>query len=384
MDVLYPIAQGQRELIIGDRQTGKSQLILASVFSQIFRNTQVGVRKILVSYLASLGQRTSSAVRTYTSIRYNDCVHFTVNLLASVTSTMSAQFIAPLSITSLAELSRNQGNHAHVSYDDFSKHAVAYRQLSLYLRKPVGREAFPSDVFYLHARILERSCCLSAAMSGGTLLSLPVIETLSNDLSAYIATNVVSITDGQLYLDATQFGLGLCPAVSMDKSVSRVGAKSQDSLFKAVSFRVNTLIRDYKQEVDVAVKTEGFKLRSHRYNHLVSMFVQRSSSDRWSNLLYLWMLVSGLLDNIPASMLHITIWAARFISCSSTLTTYTTWFWPLNIIGAIAGTTSTAVSRGIGNMLRSLATVLTTLVSMISMLSTISARTTSVLLSSIA
>jgi proton translocating ATP synthase F1 alpha subunit len=271
VDVLYPIAQGQRELIIGDRQTGKTQVILASVFSQIFRNTQVGVRKILVSYLASLGQRTSSAVRTYTSIRYNDCV----------------QFIAPLSITSLAELSRNQGNHAHVSYDDFSKHAVAYRQLSLFLRKPVGREAFPSDVFYLHARILERSCCLSSAMSGGTLLSLPVIETLSNDLSAYIATNVVSITDGQLYLDATLFGLGLCPAVSMDKSVSRVGAKSQDSLFKAVSFRVNTLIRDYKQEVDIAVKTEGFRLRSHRYNHLVNMFVQRSSADRWSNLLYL-------------------------------------------------------------------------------------------------
>jgi proton translocating ATP synthase F1 alpha subunit len=274
-------------LVIGDRQTGKSQLILSSSFSQIFRNSQVGARKIIVSYLASLGQRTSSSVRSYTSITYNNAASYTVSLLASVTSTMSSQFIGPLSATAIAELSRNQGNHAHVSYDDFSKHAIAYRQLCLYLRKPAGREAFPSDVFYLHARILERACSLSHLFSLGTLLSLPVIETLSNDLSAYIATNVISITDGQLYLDVTLFGTGSCPAVSTDKSVSRVGAKSQDVLFRSVGLRINKLIRLYKQEADMAIKAEGFKVRELRYKHVMSIFIQRSCSDRWSNVIYL-------------------------------------------------------------------------------------------------
>jgi proton translocating ATP synthase F1 alpha subunit len=307
VDVLFPIAQGQRELVIGDRQTGKTQIIISSSFSQLFRNGQVGARKVIVSYLSNLGQRTSSSVRAYNALRYNSAANYSVSLLASVTSTMSAQFIGPLSITALAELSRNTGNHAHVSYDDFSKHAVAYRQLCLYLRKPAGREAFPSDVFYLHARILERACCLSHNFSLGTLLSLPVIETLSNDLSAYIATNVISITDGQLYLDVTLFGMGSCPAVNIDKSVSRVGAKSQDAVFRAISFRILSLINNYKQESDVAVKSEGFKQRAHRYSHLMAIFVQRSCSDRWSNLLYLWMLVSGLLDSIPSNMLHLTI-----------------------------------------------------------------------------
>lgn len=193
---------------------------------------------------------------------------------------MSAQFISPLSVTALAELARNTGSHCFVSYDDFSKHAVAYRQLCLYLKKPAGREAFPSDVFYLHARILERSCCLSHALSLGTLLSLPIIETLSNDLSAYIATNVISITDGQLYLDMSLFGLGQCPAISIDKSVSRVGAKSLDPLFRSLSFRIYSLIGDYKQESESAVKSEAFRLRSHRYSHLLAMFIQRSSSDK--------------------------------------------------------------------------------------------------------
>jgi F-type H+-transporting ATPase subunit alpha len=213
-------------------------------------------------------------------IQYNNAAKYSVSLLASVTATMSAQFIGPLAITALAELSRNVGNHAHVSYDDFSKHAIAYRQLCLYLRKPAGREAFPSDVFYLHARILERACSLSHLFSLGTLMSLPVIETLANDLSAYIATNVISITDGQLYLDVTLFGTGQCPAVNMDKSVSRVGGASQDVVFRNVSFRIKQLINNYKQEVDAAVKSDGFKVRAHRYGHVISMFVQRTCTDR--------------------------------------------------------------------------------------------------------
>jgi F-type H+/Na+-transporting ATPase subunit alpha len=142
---------------------------------------------------------------------------------------MSSQFISPLASSAVLELQRNIGFDCGISYDDLSKHAVSYRQLCLFMKKPAGREAFPSDVFYLHARILERSCALSSKFSSGTMMSLPIIETLNNDLSAYIATNVISITDGQLYMDVTLFGTGMCPAVSMEKSVSRVGAKSLEN-----------------------------------------------------------------------------------------------------------------------------------------------------------
>lgn len=143
---------------------------------------------------------------------------------------MTNQYILPLIATAITEYKRNTGSLSSIVYDDLSKHATAYRQLCLFLKKPAGREAFPSDVFYLHARLLERSCALSARYSFGSLMSLPIIETLNNDLSAYIATNVISITDGQLYLDTVLFGIGVLPAVSTEKSVSRVGAKSLEAI----------------------------------------------------------------------------------------------------------------------------------------------------------
>lgn len=289
-------------------------------------------RKCIIVFLSSLGQRVSSSLRSFSSLSHNRISWFSVYLLAAVTATMSAQFVGPLTITALAELYRNTGSHCLVSYDDFSKHAVAYRQLCLYLRKPAGREAFPSDVFYLHARILERSCCLSHSLTLGSLLSLPVIETLSNDLSAYIATNVISITDGQLYLDVTLFGLGFCPAVSIDKSVSRVGAKSLDVLFRSLSFRIYTLIGDFKQEADSAVKSDAFRLRSHRYSHLMAIFVQRSASDRWSNVTYIWSLLSGQLDALPRHLLHLTLFTVANSSYS--------FYWLISPLIALYSTSS--------------------------------------------
>jgi F0F1-type ATP synthase alpha subunit len=241
----------------------------------------------LLTGLCFLGQRISSSLRSFHSllaIADRQSIPL-ISMTATVTQTMGSQYSGPLSGTTVLEMFRNTGAHTFASYDDLSKHAIAYRQLCLYLRKPAGREAFPSDVFYLHARVLERSCCLSHLSSLGTLMSLPVIETLGNDLSAYIATNVVSITDGQLYMDAVLFGTGLCPAISLDKSVSRVGAKSLDPLFRSISFRILTLIGDYKQESDVATKSDAFRLRSHRYSHLITLFIQRSAIDRWSNTL---------------------------------------------------------------------------------------------------
>ena len=167
-------------------------------------------------------------MRVFEVLNKNHCQTFTTLVLANPTSSMTSMFINPLTGTCLADYFRNRGFHALLIYDDLSKHAVSYRQVSLFLRKPAGREAFPSDVFYIHARLLERSCCLNFSRGSGTTTCLPVIETLNNDLSAYVATNVISITDGQLYLDSVMFGLGICPAVSTEKSVSRVGAKSLD------------------------------------------------------------------------------------------------------------------------------------------------------------
>jgi F0F1-type ATP synthase alpha subunit len=218
---------------------------------------------------------------------------------------MTSQFIGPLSSSALSELNRNTGGHNSLSYDDFSKHAIAYRQLCLYLRKPAGREAFPSDVFYLHARILERSCCLSHFSTLGTMMSLPVIETLSNDLSAYIATNVISITDGQLYLDVSLFGTGICPAISTDKSVSRVGAKSLDPMSRAYGFRIYSLLGDVKQESESAVKSDGAKLRAHRSSLTTTLFIQRIGSDRLDNSIVLLALTSGSLDSLPRVLTNI-------------------------------------------------------------------------------
>jgi len=194
---------------------------------------------------------------------------YTIFLTAPITDTMGSQYIAHLTSTSMSEIYRNYGHAFQIAYDDLSKHAVAYRQLCLFLRKPAGREAYPSDVFYLHARLLERSCNLGGAGYYGSLMSLPVIETLNNDLSAYIATNVISITDGQIYLDLILFGIGQCPAISSEKSVSRVGAKSLDDLSRNSAFSLYSIIGSVKQETDNSSKSESFILRYNRYKKLI-------------------------------------------------------------------------------------------------------------------
>lgn len=305
IDALFPVSQGQRELIIGDRQTGKSSICYACVHNQSYRNCSSVPRKLLTCTLVSTGQRIGAILKGCATLSANNTSWFTTALLAAVTSTMTAQFIGPLAATAICELGRNVGGHAAMSYDDFSKHAIAYRQLCLYLRKPAGREAFPSDVFYLHARILERSCCLSLATGFGTLMSLPIIETLSNDLSAYIATNVVSITDGQLYLDVSLFGAGVLPAISTDKSVSRVGAKSLDPLLRASGFRIYALLGAAKQEADSAAQDAGSRLRRLRAGYCTALCTQRSSADRMDNTILLMLLSAGLLDTLPAALLKL-------------------------------------------------------------------------------
>ena len=209
--------------------------------------------------------------------------------------------------TAVAERGRNSGLHMQAGYDDLTKHAVAHRQMCLFLRKPAGREAYPSDVFFLHARLLERSCNLGRQATGGSLMSLPVIETLNNDLSAYIATNVISITDGQLYLDLALFGVGQCPAVSVEKSVSRVGAKSLDAISRASAFALYTLLGSVRQEAELTIKSHGFGSRQLRCAHFVQSLVQRSCQARTLSSCLLIAIHCGYTTCLPNSALAVLL-----------------------------------------------------------------------------
>ena len=307
VDILYPIANGQRELIIGDRQSGKSTIWLCSVISQKIRNTGTICKRKLFSSICSVGSRCSSILRFIKMIERSDSRNYCSFIITPITDAMGAQFIGHLTGTSIAEAIRNSGSLFQAAYDDLSKHAVAYRQLCLFLRKPAGREAYPSDVFYLHARLLERSCNLGFLGYFGALMSLPVIETLNNDLSAYIATNVISITDGQIYLDLTLFGIGQCPAVSTEKSVSRVGAKSMDATGRASAFSIYRLIGAVKQEMDNSAKTDSFALRWNRYQKLLLWIVQRSSQSKQLSTIGNLAIHIGCLDSIAMSGLGILL-----------------------------------------------------------------------------
>lgn len=298
VDVLFPVANGQRELVIGDRQSGKSSIWLCSEISQNVRNSAVVNARNLFSVVSSTGSRCSSSIRFLRILERSGSRHFISFLISPVTDPMGSQFISHLSATALSENTRNDGLLFQAAYDDLSKHAVAYRQLCLFLRKPAGREAYPSDVFYLHSRLLERSCNLGLTGKLGALMSLPVIETLNNDLSAYIATNVISITDGQIYLDLSLFGLGQCPAVSTEKSVSRVGAKSLDQLSRSSAFALYSLLGDVKQEQENANKTDGFAVRYSRFKKFLRILVQRSSQSKLISTSLNFGLHTGYFDSI--------------------------------------------------------------------------------------
>lgn len=307
IDVLFPVANGQRELVIGDRQSGKSTIWLCSSISSCVRNSCVVSTRKLFSVISCVGSRCSSAIRFLKMLERCSSRSHSCFLVSPVTDVMGAQYIAHLTVTAVAEVYRNHGHLFQAAYDDLSKHAVAYRQLCLFLRKPAGREAYPSDVFYLHARLLERSCNLGGAGYFGALMSLPVIETLNNDLSAYIATNVISITDGQIYLDLVLFGLGQCPAVNTEKSVSRVGAKSLDEVSRASAFALYSLVGSVKQESDNTSKSDGFLLRNSRYRKFLTWLIQRSSQAKSISTSGNLIIHTGIADCIPRFALFIFI-----------------------------------------------------------------------------
>jgi len=249
IDGMIPIGRGQRELIIGDRQTGKTAIAIDTIINQKYTHTEKakkeGVNPVYCIYVA-IGQKGSTVAQVVSKLEEEGAMDFTTVIAANASDPAPLQFIAPYSGVTLGEYFRDSGRHALVVYDDLSKHAVSYRQVSLLLRRPPGREAYPGDIFYLHSRLLERASKLNDALGGGSLTALPVIETQAGDVSAYIPTNVISITDGQIYLLSSLFNSGVRPAIDVGISVSRVGGNAQIKAMKKVAGRLRIDLAQYR------------------------------------------------------------------------------------------------------------------------------------------
>ncbi|MBK8907989.1 MAG: F0F1 ATP synthase subunit alpha [Rhodospirillales bacterium] len=248
IDSLIPIGRGQRELIIGDRQTGKTAIIIDTILNQKRINALAKdeSEKLYCVYVA-IGQKRSSVAQFVKMLQDNDALEYSIVVAATASEPAPLQFLAPYTGCTMGEFFRDNGMHAVIFYDDLSKQAVAYRQMSLLLRRPPGREAFPGDVFYLHSRLLERAAKMNDEHGGGSLTALPVIETQASDVSAYIPTNVISITDGQIFLETELFYQGIRPAVNVGISVSRVGSAAQIKAMKQVAGRIKLELAQYRE-----------------------------------------------------------------------------------------------------------------------------------------
>jgi F-type H+-transporting ATPase subunit alpha len=239
IDSMIPIGRGQRELIIGDRQTGKTAVALDTIINNAKNN--------LICVYCAIGQKRSSVAQVVKTLEEYGAMDYTIVVAATASEPAPMQYIAPYAATAIGEYFRDNGKHALIIYDDLSKHATAYREISLLLRRPPGREAYPGDVFYLHSRLLERSSKLSDAKGGGSLTALPIIETQAGDVSAYIPTNVISITDGQIYLETDLFNSGVRPAVNVGLSVSRVGGAAQIKAMRQVAGTLKLDLAQYRE-----------------------------------------------------------------------------------------------------------------------------------------
>ena len=239
IDSMFPIGRGQRELIIGDRQTGKTSIAVDTIINQKGQN-------VICIYVA-IGQKSSTVAKIVSTLKKNDAMEYTIVMSASASEPAPVQYIAPYAGTAIAEYFMSQGKDVLIVYDDLSKHAVAYRALSLLIRRPPGREAYPGDVFYLHSRLLERAARVAPEYGGGSMTALPIIETQAGDVSAYIPTNVISITDGQIYLESELFHSGIRPAINPGISVSRVGGSAQIKAMKKVAGTLKLTYSQYRE-----------------------------------------------------------------------------------------------------------------------------------------
>lgn len=300
VDCLVPIGHGQRELIIGDSKTGKTTVAVDSILSQKGTDT--------ISVYVAIGQKRSSVARIAKLLKERDCLKNTIIVAATASDTAAFQFVAPYAGTAIGEYFMHKGLPVLVIYDDLSKHAVSYRQLSLLLRRPPGREGFPGDIFYAHSRLLERSANLS---KGGSLTALPIVETIQDDVSAYIPTNVISITDGQIYLNKGLFSRGIRPAISPGLSVSRVGSAAQKKSLKNLAGDLKLELAQYYEVEDFA--NLGFTLDDatqqliNRGERLTQILVQpRNKPISVSNqILFLYSALQGYIDWLPKNLVHL-------------------------------------------------------------------------------
>lgn len=300
IDAMFPIGRGQRELIIGDRQTGKTALTIDTMINQAKQKTGV------VNVYVAIGQKLSKIARLVERLKQEGVMDQTIVVATSPSDPASLLYLAPYAGTAMGEYFRDNGQHALMIYDDLTKHAVAYRQMSLLLRRPPGREAYPGDVFYLHSRLLERSAKLSDALGGGSLTALPIIETQAGDISAYIPTNVISITDGQIFLETDLFYQGIRPAISAGLSVSRVGGAAQTGAVKSVSgnlklglsqFRELASFAQFGSDLDASTKSQID--RGQRLTELLKQ-VQYAPMSVWQQVASIAAVTNGYFDSVPA------------------------------------------------------------------------------------
>ena len=302
IDSMFPIGRGQRELIIGDRQTGKTSIAVDTIINQKGQN-------VICIYVA-IGQKSSTVAKIVSTLKKNDAMEYTIVMSASASEPAPVQYIAPYAGTAIAEYFMSQGKDVLIVYDDLSKHAVAYRAMSLLLHRPPGREAYPGDVFYLHSRLLERSCRLDDAHGGGSITALPIIETQAGDISAYIPTNVISITDGQIFLESELFNAGMRPAVNVGLSVSRVGGAAQTKAMKKASGQMRVYLAQFREmEVftqfssDLDPATQAMLDHGHVLMELLKQPLYHPLA-MWKEVVILSAASNGLLDDVALSDLR--------------------------------------------------------------------------------
>ena len=302
IDSMIPIGRGQRELIIGDRQTGKTEIAIDTIINQ--KNSDV------ICIYVAIGQKSTSVAQLANELNKNGALGYTIIVSASASESAPLQYIAPYSGCAMAEYFREQGKDVLIIYDDLSKHAVAYRALSLLIRRPPGREAYPGDVFYLHSRLLERAACVADEYGGGSITALPIIETQSGDVSAYIPTNVISITDGQIFLETELFHSGIMPAINPGISVSRVGGSAQLKGMKKVSGELKLLYSQYRELQSFAQFGSDLdadtKARLALGERIVEVLKQgRNNPVRVGcQVAIVYAAIKGYLDNVPVSKVH--------------------------------------------------------------------------------
>lgn len=328
VDILLPIGRGQRELIIGDRQTGKTAIAIDAIINQA-RINNINVDEPVYCIYVAVGQRQSLVLQLRQTLSENNALDNTIIISATASEVPALQYLAPYAACAMAEFFRDNGMHALIIFDDLSKQATAYRQMSLLLRRPPGREAYPGDVFYLHSRLLERAAKMSDELGGGSLTALPVVETQSGDVSAYIPTNVISITDGQIYLESDLFYRGIRPAINVGISVSRVGSAAQVKTLRKLAGTLKLELAQYREalvftqfgaEVDEA--TQFLLKRGRIFTELLKQ-PQYSPVSIESQILSIFVAVEGHLDDVQLTrILDLERSLQNFITKSTIFTPY--------------------------------------------------------------